>query len=173
MKIKNIKYKIQSIFGITKKEINAVSVILLGMLISLGITTFKYYSSYDANEINKDNSKAILTRLAEKQQSEYVGSDINGYPDSQLAKNIDTTAKPNEETRQHKKTEKLPPGVKVNINTASQRLLEKIPGVGPAIAKRIIEMRKESKFSSIEEIQNVKGIGPKKFENMKSNLKVE
>lgn len=174
MKIKNIKYKIQSIFGITKSEINAVSVILLGLLISLIITIYNYYSSYDADEINKDNSKAILTRLAQKQQSNYVGSDINGYPDPELAKNIDTsTANSDSTTQRFNKTDKLPPGVKVNINTASQRLLEKIPGVGPAIAKRIIEHRNQNKFTTIEDIKDVKGIGEKKFEKMKSNLKVE
>lgn len=174
MKIKNIKYKIQSIFGITKSEINAVSVILLGLLISLIITLFNYYSSYDANEINKDNSKAILTRLAQKQQSNYVGSDINGFPDPELAKNIDnSTANSDSTTQRFKKTDKLPPGVKININTASKSLLAKLPGVGPKIAERIIEERNISKFTSIGDITRVKGIGPKKFEEMKSNLKVD
>ncbi len=60
---------------------------------------------------------------------------------------------------------------KVNINTATQEQLETLPGVGPAIAKKIIEHRsKVGKFSKIEEIINVKGIGEKKFQQMKDRL---
>ena len=44
----------------------------------------------------------------------------------------------------------------VNINTATQTELESLPGIGPSIALKIINYRKENgKFSSIEEIKNV------------------
>lgn len=62
-------------------------------------------------------------------------------------------------------------GSKININTASESELENIPGVGPATAKKIIDYRNKSgKFSSIEDIKNVSGIGDKKFENMKDSI---
>ena len=59
---------------------------------------------------------------------------------------------------------------KININTASEaELANNIPGVGESIAKRIVEYRTyNGKFSSIEEIKNVSGIGDKKFEEMKN-----
>lgn len=57
---------------------------------------------------------------------------------------------------------------KVNINTATQSELENLPGVGEAIASRIIEYRQQNgKFGKIEDLQNVKGIGDAKFNNMK------
>ena len=57
---------------------------------------------------------------------------------------------------------------KVNINTATQTELENLPGVGEAIASRIIEYRQQNgKFDKIEDLQNVKGIGDAKFNNIK------
>jgi competence protein ComEA len=63
---------------------------------------------------------------------------------------------------------------KVEINTASQKQLETLPGIGPALAKRIIEYRTENgKFKRIEELMNVKGIGEKKFLKLKDSVYVK
>ena len=60
---------------------------------------------------------------------------------------------------------------KINLNSATLDQLQTLPGVGPAIAKSIIEHRtKVGKFSRIEEIINVKGIGEKKFQKIKDRL---
>ena len=63
---------------------------------------------------------------------------------------------------------------KVNINTADEKSLEAIPGVGPATAKKIVDYRtKQGKFNAIEDIKNVSGIGDKKFESMKDFISVK
>ena len=67
-------------------------------------------------------------------------------------------------------TKPLPEGM-VNINTADEKELDKLPGVGPAMAKRIVEYRTENgAFQSPEEIKRVKGIGDAKYEKMKDKI---
>ncbi|MFA6807746.1 MAG: helix-hairpin-helix domain-containing protein [Eubacteriales bacterium] len=62
---------------------------------------------------------------------------------------------------------------KVNINTADLEQLDAIPGIGPALAQRIIDYRAENGlFSSPEEIQNVSGIGAKTYDKMASSITV-
>ena len=61
----------------------------------------------------------------------------------------------------------------VNINTATQTELETLPGIGPSTALKIINYRKENgKFSSIEDLKNVNGIGDNKFEALKKYITV-
>jgi competence protein ComEA len=51
--------------------------------------------------------------------------------------------------------------------------LQTLPGVGPKTAERIIEYRETvGRFKSIEAIQDVKGIGPKKYEKLKTLITV-
>lgn len=61
----------------------------------------------------------------------------------------------------------------VNINTADQTLLDTLPGIGPALAQRIIEYRQiNGPYSQIEDIKNVSGIGDKSFEKLKDKITV-
>ena len=57
----------------------------------------------------------------------------------------------------------------ININTATAPELEALPGVGPAMAARIVEYRtKNGGFKKVEDLMNVKGIGEKTFLKLKS-----
>lgn len=52
----------------------------------------------------------------------------------------------------------------ININTATTQQLETLPGIGPALAQRIVDYRAEhGDFSAPEELINVKGIGESKL----------
>ncbi len=62
-------------------------------------------------------------------------------------------------------------GAQVNINTATATELETLPRVGPATAQRILEYREENgPFATIEDIQNVSGIGPATFEGFREMI---
>lgn len=57
--------------------------------------------------------------------------------------------------------------VKIPINTAQTDELDVLPGIGPALAGRIVAYRKEhGPFKTVEDIKKVKGIGNKLFEKM-------
>jgi competence protein ComEA len=61
----------------------------------------------------------------------------------------------------------------VNLNTATAAQLETLPGIGPALAARIIEHRqKNGPFKKIEELMNIKGIGEKAFLKLKPLVSV-
>ncbi len=60
----------------------------------------------------------------------------------------------------------------VNLNTASASELQSLKGIGVKSAQNIILYRGKHKFKRIDEIKNIKGIGDKKFESIKSELSI-
>ncbi len=73
-------------------------------------------------------------------------------------------APPSEETQA--------PAGKINLNTAAKAQLEELPGVGPVLAQRIIDYRQKKKFTSIRQLMEVDGFGPKKYESLKDLIAV-
>lgn len=66
-----------------------------------------------------------------------------------------------------------PKGGLVNINTATAGQLDELPGIGPALAGRIIAYReKNGPFADTSEIVEVSGIGPVLYEKIKSRISV-
>ena len=63
--------------------------------------------------------------------------------------------------------------VKIPINTAQTDELDVLPGIGPALAGRIVAYRKEhGSFKTVEDIKKVKGIGNKLLEKMLPFIKL-
>ena len=61
----------------------------------------------------------------------------------------------------------------IDLNTASARDLEALPGIGPVMAERIIAHREANgPFSSTDELDDVAGIGPKTLESIRSLVRV-
>ena len=61
----------------------------------------------------------------------------------------------------------------VNLNSASQAELEALNGIGPAKAKAIIDFRtKNGPFKTVEELNNVPGIGDKTMDMLRKDLSV-
>lgn len=58
-------------------------------------------------------------------------------------------------------------GQKININTATAPMLETLPGIGQSLAEKILKYRgKNGRFRSLEDLDKVEGIGPKKLSTL-------
>ncbi len=62
----------------------------------------------------------------------------------------------------------------VNLNTATAQQLELLPGIGPALAQRIIEERaRRGSFKSVDDLDKVKGIGPRTLAKLRPLVRVD
>jgi competence ComEA-like helix-hairpin-helix protein len=68
---------------------------------------------------------------------------------------------------------KKPPAQPININTANSEQLQQVPGIGPAIADKILQMRKSyGPFKSVDDLLAIRGLGAKRLEKMRKYLTV-
>jgi len=61
----------------------------------------------------------------------------------------------------------------VNLNTATAEQLELLPGIGPSMAKKIIDYRAAKPFAEPLQVVRIKGIGRKTFEKLKPLISVK
>lgn len=61
----------------------------------------------------------------------------------------------------------------VRINSASAGELQQLPGIGPALAQRIVETRKGGRFTSADDLLRVPGIGKAKLAKLRNYVEVD
>lgn len=67
----------------------------------------------------------------------------------------------------------LPAPGSIDLNTATEAELQRLPGVGPSMATKILDYRREhGRFASVEELLAVKGIGPKKLDALRDYVRI-
>ncbi len=104
---------------------------------------------------------------------DYSQADSQYFALSKAAADLAITATDQSGGGTRAKAKSLPAKEGININTASAAELTGLPGVGPAIAARIVEYRQlHGRFSSVDDLSNVKGIGPKKLEKLRPYARV-
>lgn len=126
-----------------------------------GTTKDANLSKVNLAYILSDAQKIYIPSVKDKEDKEYISKENgDGIVISESTK----------ESSSKNKSESL----MININTANEEELQKLPGIGSSIASKIVAYRKENgKFKSIEDIKNVRGIGDSKFNNIKNNIYVK
>ena len=61
----------------------------------------------------------------------------------------------------------------ISLNTATVEQLDELEGIGPTTAQKILDWRKEhGGFRSVDDLQQISGIGPKRFESLKDKVRM-
>lgn len=55
----------------------------------------------------------------------------------------------------------------LDLNAASEMELQSLPGIGPKLAAQIVQYRADTRFTRVEDLEEVSGIGPKKLESIR------
>jgi competence ComEA-like helix-hairpin-helix protein len=143
---------LQHRFGFTRNEVALILFLSLSLMAGAGIRW-----------IRSDGREGTEIPTA----SRYAASDSE-FAARSLAAAADTGL-PGPVTRSHPFPRKPPlPAASVDINSATPAELVQLPGIGDAYARRIVAYRDgHGRFSRVDDIMRVAGIGPKKFQALR------
>jgi len=143
--------------NLTRQERLVIQFLALFFLIGSGIHIFR-------ESIHKDDSIKFLNEEVEARE----------FRDR--AKQIDSVYFSAEQVAKEEKpiSDETTAVLTINLNSASAEDFMRLPKIGKVTAQRIIDYRnKHGRFSSVDELLNVKGIGVKTFERIKGEVTIE
>ncbi len=158
--------------GLTSKELGVISFLLITFCAGLVIKSSGWNkpNEYDYSETDKNFESRLKSAFEELKPSD--NDSLRNLRSKELNALADSLGFEIEMYTKEKKT--IKPGTKININTALAADLLILPGIGEVMAERIIEYRdKNGIFRNPEDLKKVKGIGDKKYEDMKEHITTE
>jgi competence ComEA-like helix-hairpin-helix protein len=169
MVFEKIKIKFQSV-GFTRQEIQIVLFLAITFLFGC-ILKFIPDGGFKKNSFNYSSLDRKFEEYSLKIDSISSRFGMNSdsvLTDSSILNNLSALLTPKP------KKSVLLLGQKIDLNRAAKSELMLLPGIGEKMAQRILDYRlKNKKFHTSEEIQKIKGIGRKKFDELKNNIEVK
>lgn len=158
--------------GLTSKELGVISFLLItfcaGLILKL--SGWKKPNEYDYSETDKNFESRLKSSFEELKDGS--GDSLTKMRSQEIIALADSLGLAIEQNTGEKKM--LRPGIKININSALAADLQNLPGIGQVMTERIIEYRQtHGKFTSKEDLKNVKGIGDKKYDEIKDHITAE
>lgn len=154
-------------FGLTQQERRIIQLLLISLLVGLAVTFYKrshFGSDWQNSEIYKSEFEKIQHASKTRSKDNYLKNTTN-------ADTLSTSAAKSENATPKSLAQF---GAKLNVNNATAEELESLPGIGPSLAKMIIQYREQyGQFKSIDGLKNVKGIGEKKLENIRNLISIQ
>jgi len=135
-------------FGFTYKERLLIAVLLCALLAGILVSIFKQRASFVESSALSGKDSIVIYQLQNLPARASTGA---GAP---ISKDVDKTSVNKYQL--------------IDINTANTIQLEELPGIGPKLAKRIVEYReKHGLFQSKESLIEVEGIGEKRLNKIR------
>lgn len=157
-------YALQQRLAITSAEASALLFLSVLLFVGFGVRT----AQHESVPFTADYYTELHAAFAERSEALRASAAAPTEAEDVRATTVAVEAAP----APHRAAPSGP--VRMNLNTASERTLQRLPGVGPAIAARIADYRNAyGGFREPREVMRVKGIGPKTFEKMAPYLFVD
>ena len=156
---------IQTHLQVTSHE--AIFVGVFAAVVVTGTIASKIIPLGNAPDLHDHTSAETVIRILDSLGTQPSAA-VNGDSGRQLRDQTDQLG----DARPQSVASKGRPLRAVMINRASAQELEQLPGIGPAMALRIIERRRSRAFTSPEDLLDVKGIGPKTLERLRPYIVV-
>jgi len=162
---------------LTRQEQRIVILLCALMLLSIGVLIIKRFQPGWFLRASMGTPDFDARQTPPQLKSQYpvqVERPTNQKKTEQLPVK-DTTRTSQQQISQPSKSNDKKPVVegRININTADVDELVKLPGIGPTKARSIIDYRnKNGKFSSVDDLLNIKGIGEKTLEKLRNSVTI-